>query len=176
MSKESMEVLARLTGTDIDVREMVDSWLMVTYDLPHNEEGDRARRKFLSEAVAIGASRHTDSVYLMPWTPSAEALALQLSRVTGGNVVVWTSKTTDPGQAKEITESYDASLRPQIDEISERIDRIYEYENKRQFKRALKMMPKTEKMLAQMEQAILRRGSASLYILLQILQKRFGKL
>lgn len=176
MSKESMEVLARLTGTEINVREMVDAWLMVTYDLPHNKEGDKARRKFLAEATAIGASRHTDSVYLMPWTPSAEALALQLSRVTGGDVVVWTSKTTDPEQAKEITESYDASLRPQLDEISERIDRIYEYENKRQFKRAAKMMPKTEKMLAQMEQAILRRGSASLYILMQIIQQRFGKL
>lgn len=176
MSKESMEALARLTGTEINVRDMVDEWLLLTYDLPHNEVGDKARRKFLLEAMAIGATRHTDSVYLMPWTPSAEALALQLSRVAGGNVIVWTSKPTDQVRAQEITKSYDASLQPILEEISERIDRIFEYENKRWFKRANKMIPKTEKMLAQMEQAILRRGSASLLIYLQVLQLRFAKL
>lgn len=176
MSQESMEVLARLTNTEINVREVCDQWLLLTYDLPHNEAGDKARRKFLLESLAIGATRHTDSVYLMPWTTAAEMLALQLSRVTGGDVVVWRSNATSPEQAKEITKNYDASLRPILDDIAERIDRINEYQGKRYFKRANKMMVKTEKMLAQMEQAVLRRGSASLYIILEILQRRFATL
>lgn len=176
MSKESMEVLARLTNTEINVRDVCEHWLLLTYDLPCNKAGDKARRKFLAEAMAIGATRHTDSVYLMPWTNSAEALAFQLARVTGGNVVVWTSTTTDPQQAKDVTRNYDEAIRPVLDDISERIDRAVEYQNKGWFKRANKMMPKTEKKLAQMEQAIMRRGSASLYVLLQVLQARFAKI
>jgi len=174
MSKESLEVLARLSNTKINVRDVCDQWLLITYDLPKSEEGDKARRQFLVQAAAIGATRHTDSVYLMPWTPSAESLALGLSKVVGGKVVVWTSTTTDTVQAAEITRNYDASLRPILDEIIERIDRINEYQVKGWYKRANRMIPKTDRMLAQAEQAILRRGSASLYALLVIVRKRYG--
>ena len=70
----SIEVLARLTGTQIRCREICDRWLLITYDLPHNKKGDRARREFLDTAKIIGATHHTDSVYLMPWTPAADPI------------------------------------------------------------------------------------------------------
>jgi len=172
MSKESMEVIARMTDTEINMRDLVSKWILITYDLPHTEAGDKARREFLMQAKSIGAARHTDSVYLLPWTPSAELLALQLSRV--GDVVLWTSSTTDEGKAKEITQSYDKGIEPILDEISERIDRISDYEIKHYLKRANKMIPKTERMLNEVEQTIMRRGSVSLYLMLQIIKKRFA--
>ncbi len=174
MSKESLEVLSRLSGTKINVRDVCDQWLLITYDLPKSEEGDKARRRFLTQAAAIGATRHTDSVYLMPWTPGAESLALSLSQVVGGKVVVWTSTTTDSVQAAEITKNYDEALRPTLFEIIERIDRINEYNLKGWYKRANRMIPKTDRMLAQAEQAVIRRGSLSLYALLKLVQERYG--
>lgn len=174
MSKETLEVMAGLTDTAIETRELVDKWLLITYDLPHNEAGDKARREFLLKARAIGATRHTDSCYLLPWTPIAETLALQLARV--GDVVLWTSKTTEESKAREVTRAYDKGLEPILDEIAERIDRINEYQGKRYYKRANKMMPKTERLLGQVGQAIERRGSAILLVYLRILEKRFALL
>lgn len=166
-----IEVMARMTDTKIEARELVDRWLLLTYDLPHNEKGDSARRAFLNQAKMIGATRHTDSVYLMPWTKHAEVLALELARA--GEVCVWTSQTTDETKAAEITRSYDKGLQPQLDEISERIDKITYNLSKDRMKRAYKMIEKTERMLDNIEQAILRRGSAELYVLLSIIKERF---
>jgi hypothetical protein len=175
MGKESLEVMARMTDTKINVQEVVSKWLLLTYDLPHNEEGDKARREFLLEAAAIGAIRHTDSVYLMPWTPEADRLALKLSRIKGGNTVVWTSQPTDPALAKPLTTNYDRSLEPQLKEIGERIDRIWEHQQRNRRLLALKLVPKTEKLLTNVEQAILRRGSAVLQLWVDVLRQRFQK-
>ena len=174
MSKESMEVLARMTNTDLEIRETCDRWIIITYDLPHNEEGDKARYNFLQQARSIGATRHTDSVYLLPWTPVAEHLALDLARVPKGNVVVWTSKPTDESKNIEITRSYDESLEPIIQEISERIDHIVELQNKDLFGRANRMMDKTAKMIEEVDQAIIRRGSMALKVQLDIQRRRFA--
>lgn len=174
MSKQTLEVMSGLTDTPIETRELVDKWLLVTYDLPHTEAGDKARREFLLKAQAIGATRHTDSVYLLPWTPQAELLALQLARI--GEVVLWTSTTTEEGAAKEVTRVYDKGLEPILDEIAGRIDRINEHLEKRRYKRANKMIPKTERMLNSVGSAIERRGSGPLHAYWQILWKRFGLL
>lgn len=40
--KSSMEVMSRLAGIPLEVREIVESWLLITYDIPKSEEGDRA--------------------------------------------------------------------------------------------------------------------------------------
>jgi len=174
MSKETLEVMAGLTDTPIEARELVDKWLLITYDLPHSEAGDKARREFLLKAQAIGATRHTDSVYLLPWTPLAETLALQLARV--GEVVVWTSTTTDEGKAQAVTRTYDRGLEPLLDEIAGRLDRINEHMEARRYKRANKMIPKTERMLNQVGSAIERRGSGPLHAYWQLLRKRFDLL
>ena len=172
----TLEVMARMTDTNINIKEVCDKWLMITYDLPHTEEGDRARRDFLAAAHSIGATKHTESVYLLPWTPEAEVLALELSRVKNGEVFIWTSQPTDQSKIKEITQTYDEGLEPIMDEISERIDRIEEHQAGERYGRAEKMLPKTEKMLDDMRDAILRRGSAVLFIHLQLLQRRFAGL
>lgn len=170
----TLEVMARMTDTKIDIKEIVSTWLLITYDLPHTEAGDKARREFLDQSKALGATHHTDSVYLLPWTPVAEHIALELARTKGGKVVVWTSKTTDVAMAKTVTENYDKNLEPVIDEIDKRIDKIVDHLYHNRLKRAHKMLDKTESQIAKMEQAINRRGSMELTLYFQIVKKRFN--
>jgi len=168
----SLEVMARLMDVQIETKEIVDKFLLITYDIPHTEEGDKARREFLANAKLIGATAHTESVYLMPWTPEAEVLALNLSKE--GKVFLWTSQPTDTELAADITKTYDDSLRPQLDEIGVRLDKITEHRNEDRNGRAEQMLEKTAKMIDGMEQAILRRGSAQLYVLITLLKRRFA--
>jgi len=169
---EALETLARMTDTDIQTTELVDKWLLLTYDIPHTEEGDKARREFLAEARAIGATKHTESVYLLPWTKDAELLALSLAKK--GEVCVWTSAVTDERKKKELTRDYDIDLENQLDELTGRVDRIGEHLEARRYKRAEKMQEKTDRLLKNLEQAIIRRGSAQLYLMLRLLQRRYG--
>ena len=172
--KESLAVMAELTESKIELREVVSSFLLIVYDIPHTKEGDKARREFLAEAQSIGATRHSDSCYLMPWTKEAEILALQLAR--SGKVCVWTSETTDISKAAEITKSYDESLEPQIDELAERIDRIEEHQQHRRFKRANKMLVKTATMVANLEDVINRRGSEYLLQYFTLVKRRYASI
>ena len=172
MSKESMEVLAKMSDIAIGVREMCNEWLLITYDIPHTPDGDIARRNFLAHAHAIGATRHTDSVYLMPFTPESEALALRLA--TAGKVVVWTSKTTNPELAKEVTRNYDENLSPLFEAIEERIDKILDHLMNQRKKRAAKMLDKTGEMLDNLDGTVARRGSAVLMVRLNILRQRYA--
>ena len=166
----SLEVLARMTNTRIEAREICDRWLLLTYDIPKSQAGNKARHEFLKKARELGAGRHTDSTYLMPWTPDAEVLALQVGKV--GKACVWTSQTTNPFEAKEITQKYDAELLPIIDEISERISKMEEHKRKNHRKRLEKMYEKTERMIGALERAIIRRGSNDLFILLTLEKRR----
>jgi len=168
----TLETMARLTDTKIVATELIEKWLLITYDIPHTEEGDRARREFLDNARLIGATKHTESVYLMPWTGEAEILALNLSGTKGGRVCLWTSQPTDTELAEDITKAYDASLRPQINEIGVRLDKIVAHQDAGHELRAEQMLIKTKLMLDGMEKAVVRRGSAQLYVLITLLKRR----
>ena len=170
----SLEVMARLTDTKIETHEICDKWFLITYDIPKTEEGDKARREFLAQAKLKGAVSHTDSVYLMPWTPDAEAIALGLAKV--GDVCVWTSQTTDNLQAIEVTKNYDKSLGESIDEIVERLDKIESYIVLDQNGRAYRMIPKTDLMVEEMDKAIMRRGSAALLTNFLLIKARYQSL
>mgnify|MGYP001616341477 CR=1 FL=1 len=138
----SIEVMSRMSGIPLQARELVDQWILLTYDIPKSETGDKARRKFLERAHAIGATQHTASVYLMPWTQEAEVLAFDVAAV--GRACVWTSKPTDAGQAKELTESYDSKLGKLLDVVIERLDKIQVHWEAEHYKRAAKMAEKTK--------------------------------
>jgi len=168
----TIEVLARMTDTTIQCKEICDRWLLLTYDIPVTPDGNRARSAFLSTAKMIGATRHTDSVYLMPWTKTAEILALELARA--GEVFVWTSSTTDEARASEITRSYDRGLEPTLTEIEGRLDRIDWHLSKQHFKLGSKMLLKLEPLVNATRDAIIRRGSAQLFLQITLLERRFN--
>ncbi|MFA5152104.1 MAG: hypothetical protein WC554_06080 [Clostridia bacterium] len=167
----SLEVMARMTDTEIDAREICDKWLLITYDLPNNDEGNKMRAKFYIEAKRIGATQHTESVYLMPWTPDAEMLALSLSMV--GKCVIWTASVNE-SDAQEITKRYDEGLRPILKEIETRIDKVGLHIEAGDLGIAQRMTGKTDQMIKDLEQAICRRGSALMLITLMTLKNRWN--
>lgn len=167
----TLEVLARMTDIKIEAREIVSKWLLLTYDIPVTEEGNKARYQFYLKARHLGATQHTESVWLMPWVPEAELMALDLAR--NGKVIVWTAATTTESQAAEITQRYDKALIPVLREISVRVDRIARFIEQEKTGLAKKMIEKTGIMLKDMEKAILRRGSASMLIYLLTIKQRF---
>ena len=170
-----LEVLARMTDSKIKIQEVVPSWLLVTYDIPHNEAGDKARSVFLQEASAIGAIRHTDSVYLMPDSPEARTLALRLAKTEGGEVWVWGSAESLNHQ-EDATVRYDKAFKPMLKEISERLDKMGAYQYTCHQKRVLQMLPRTEKLLADVEGAVSRRGSEVYAVWLELLKGRFAQI
>ena len=172
MPKETVEVLARMSDSKLQVRDVVSKWLLLTYDIPHTEEGDKARQQFLMTAAAIGATRHTDSVYLMPDTPEAAILALELAEAKGGEVIVWGGAEPRNNQ-DAITRNYDISMRKIMKDLSGRLTRMETYRYTRHQKRVLQMIPKTERILNGLPGAVERRGSEMLADWLKVLKDRF---
>jgi len=173
MSKDSMEVLARLANINIKATEICDDWLLLTYDIPCNAEGNRMRSKFLAAARGIGATQHTASVYFMPWTQEAECLALEIAQV--GKAYVWTAKSTDKDVAKGLTQDYDRHMKKLLDDIAEHIDKIAARAETGQVKRARKMAEKLEPKLDGLRNAAYRRGSISLAMYADVLHRRLAK-
>lgn len=175
-NSQTLQALATMKGVEIKTKDIVSKWLLLTYDLPHTEEGDKARRDFLQRARLAGATCHTESVYLMPWSLEAELIAINLSSIKGGEVWIWTSDVVDQEKARFLTERYDNDLKPQLEEVDSRIDRIWEHANEGHLKQAKRMMEKTEELLHAVTEAIIRRGSAILYLEAQLLARRWADL
>ena len=166
-----LETTAMLTNTNVQVREICHKWLLLTYDLPHNEAGDKARREFLVNARRLGACQHTESVYLMPYTPAAQEAVLELAKA--GKLYVWTSESTDPVQAKEVTRNYDHDLKEMLKKLSTRVDRMIELRKSNKIGVLNKMREKTNAMLNSLGEAVQRRGSIDLLIFFQALLTRY---
>lgn len=116
------ETFAKLQGVEIHTRELVDEWILITYDIPVTEAGKIARAKFLDMAPRIGAMMHSRSVYLMPNTQQAQLVAVELSKTVGGQVYLWTSKM-EGDKAIEITRFYDNRLNEEITNIEDRMEK-----------------------------------------------------
>lgn len=173
---ETLEAMKRFTDNPVKIKKVIDKWLLLTYDLPHTPEGDKARAEFLARANAIGATRHTDSVYLMPWSPAAEKIALDLAKTEGSDVIVW-SQAQPLDRADEITNNYDNALKPKLREISERLDRMSQYMIKNQQGRMLQMVKKTQRLLQEAEATIKRReGHQYLQMWVEILKTRAAQM
>lgn len=175
MEKENktaeLEVTAALSGVEIKTREICDKWILLTYDLPHTEEGDKARREFLLNARRLGACQHTESVYLLPYTAAAGEACLELAKA--GKLFVWTSESTNPIQAKEVTRNYDAELREMLKKLSKRVDRMIELKKGNKFGILNKMREKTDEMMSALGDAVRRRESLDLAIIYQAIVARY---
>ena len=165
------ETLARLQGIKINEREIVDNWILITYDLPGTEEGNKARGKFLKEAPRFGAVMHSRSVYLMPLTDEAQIAAVNLSKVKAGLVYVWTSKV-DPEQAQTLTKFYDVKLKMQIEFIQNRIKKMEKLELDGKDGLANRMKIKTTRLFNQLLFAVAQRGSSEVFNDLLNLEKQ----
>ncbi len=175
MEKENktaeLEVTAALSGVEVKTREICDKWILLTYDMPHNEAGDKARREFLMNARALGAHQHTESVYLLPYSTEAGEAILNLTKA--GKVFVWTSESTSQTQAAEVTRNYDAELRESLKKLSKRVDRMIELKKDNKFGILNKMREKTDQIIDSMGDAVRRRESLDLSIIYQAIVARY---
>lgn len=153
------KLLARLDGFKINIKTLQEDWILLTYDLPVGEEGNKARYKFLSNVSRLGAVMHTRSVYLMPLTDDAQTAAFELSKTIGGKAFIWTSKVTDPVKAKELTDFYDQQIYGQVVDIRERIKLIREHRECNRHGMADRMVKKTVEIFNSTLFAVSQRGS-----------------
>jgi len=147
-------------GVEVNMREIVDSWILITYDLPNTDEGQKMRAQFLKKAERLGAVIHTESVYLLPNCPESELLAVNLASV--GKMYLWVSQIKDPNRAQELTDDYDAKVEAGlIKEVRQRIAVMQDraQSNPSAFER---MKKKTYTLLDESSGIALRRGSTRL--------------
>ncbi len=168
----TLNIVAKLAEIKIETVEIVSQWLLITYDLPHTPEGDKARRKFLTEAALIGATQHTASVYYMPWTPEAESLAIDLAKI--GKACVWSSRPSEILDCEKLTEQYDKKLENILDKILAEVEKIAKHYKNGHDKQVKRMSIKLRRRLSKLKDAIMRRGSPSIMIYAFSIERRLN--
>jgi len=171
------EAIGKLQGIQINTRELVDEWLLITYDIPVSEEGNKARFKFLKLAPTIGAVMHSRSVYLMPNTHQAQLAGVELSKTVGGEVYMWSSKVVGGMTNEDVTKFYDRKINEQIDHIVERMEQEVALIEENHEGMADRMHRKTVNLFNQVLFSCVQRGSGADTIqrLALIEQKLFGE-
>ena len=154
------ESFAKLQGVEIKSRELVEEWILITYDIPVTEEGNEARLKFLKQAPRIGAMMHSRSVYLMPNTQQAQLASVELSKINGAEVYLWTAKV-EGEQAVQITDFYDTKIQEQIDTINRRIVQEDALIADEKFGMADRMHRKTANLFSQSCFTVAQRGATA---------------
>lgn len=154
------ESFAKLQGVEIKARELVEEWILITYDIPVTEEGNEARLKFLKQAPRIGAMMHSRSVYLMPNTQQAQLASVELSKINGAEVYLWTAKV-EGEQAVQITDFYDTKIQEQIDTINRRIVQEDALIADEKFGMADRMHRKTANLFSQSCFTVAQRGATA---------------
>lgn len=155
------KILAKFAGIEFKARELVDEWILVTYDLPATDEGNKARQDFLKLAPRIGAVMHTKSVYLMPNTNECQIATVELAKI--GNVYIWTSRANDEVAKKQLTDLYDERIQKGITELKDRMKAIRKHMAKDKDGMANRMVEKTIDIFNNSVFSVVQRGNAELY-------------
>jgi hypothetical protein len=155
-----LELMARLTSSPLKVKTFINSWILLTFDLPTTEAGNTARREFLGKVRRMGAVMQTESVYYMPWTPETSLTALDLAKA--GEVYLWYSKVPDDQHSIDLTRDYDAKLLPEINKLAERATRIMGHLSEGHDKMAQSMLGNTWDTANGLAKAVAARGSEDL--------------
>jgi len=158
----SLKLMATLSGVEAQVKEVLHDFILITYDLPTTEEGNKARSRFLDDIRYIGGVMHSESCYLMPSSPESELAAIQLAEKTP-SCYIWFSHIKDEVKAKELTREYDKAVKDDIlKEIRERVAKMKKHAEDGKEGVVNRMRKKTEKMLKDAAGIAARRGSEKL--------------
>jgi len=158
----SLKLMADLSGVEAQVKPYLTEWILITYDLPTTEEGNKARAEFLETVWHLGGVMHSKSCYLMPSTPEAELAAVRLAEVTK-SAYIWFSSIKDEAKARELTEEYDKAIKDDIlKELKERITKMKKHAEDGKEAVVNRMRKKTEKLIKDAAGIAARRGSEKL--------------
>ena len=170
----TLETMAKLTGIDIQIKEFSDEWILITFDIPVTEEGNKARANFYKVAQRAGYVQHTESVYLAPHSPEAELAALEIAEA--GKIFVWTSRVGDELRAREVTKNYDARAAELFDEVDERLVRIQSHIGEEKFGIARRMLTKTSDLIDSLVKITAQRGSIAFVERIVAIKMKFNEL
>jgi hypothetical protein len=96
------------------------NWILITYDIPRRNAA--LRRSVLRRLYRLGAVRHTDSVYYLPYSYEA------LSAISGvSDVYVWCSELTVDEQAEQLTQHYMKGLIGIFEGLLRRIESFSQF-------------------------------------------------
>ena len=170
----ALETMAKLTGIDIQIREFSDEWMLITFDIPVTEEGNKARANFYKIAQKAGYVQHTESVYLAPHSPEAELAALEIAEA--GRIFVWTSRVGDELRAREVTKNYDTKATELFDEADKRLARIQSHIEDKKFGIARRMLTKTSDLIDSLVKITAQRGSIAFVERIVAIKMKFNEL
>ena len=166
--------LSKLGNIEFNPRELVDDWILITYDIPATEEGNIARQRFLKLAPKMGAVMHTKSVYLMPNTNECQLATLELAKI--GKVYVWYSRAKDEHDKKELTELYDARIGEMVNDLADRLMRTKKHIKDDKKGISERMMDGNEKLFESIVFSVCQRGDKALYNKLESIHNRIEEL
>jgi hypothetical protein len=172
----SLKLMAALSGVEAQVKEVLHDFILITYDLPTTEEGNKARTKFLDTIRYIGGAMHSESCYLLPASPESELAAIEIAEKTP-SCYIWFSHIKDEDKARELTEEYDQAVRDDIlKELNERITKMEKHAEEGKEAVVNRMRKKTQKMLVDAAGIAARRGSEELAQQVEKLKTRYEEI
>ncbi len=158
----------------LEIKEILEKFCLITYDLPATPEGAKARADFLNRAKFHGALMHTESVYIAPWSIANDLNVLRTAGV--GKVRIFVSVPLEKEECAEITRDYDKKLSEVFKEAEDRFEKIIKHVEEEQLGLAHKMLPKSEEQVTAMKKAAIARGSQHLFDRWEDLDKKIRAL
>jgi len=146
---------------ELEVKEVLEKFALITYDIPATKEGAKARAEFLEKAKFQGAIMHTESVYLAPWSIVNDLGVLKAAGI--GKIRIFVSVPMEKDDCREITREYDKKIAEVFKEAEDRFEKIAKHVEDQQYGLAHKMMPKTSDWINALKKAAIARGSQYLF-------------
>jgi hypothetical protein len=156
---DTLKATAVLIDSPLQVDELMDEYILITYDVPVTEEGNEARTEFLQRTRQIGAVQLSASVYYMPWVDGANEAALLLAEVKEAVVNVHYSKAGSDDQAFQMRTLYDMAITKWFVEAEERLRRGYQHLYDGKPGTTIRMTRVTLETAKNLKQVATRRGS-----------------
>lgn len=148
-------------NAQIEVKDIIDKFAVITYDIPATKEGNKMRAELSYRLKFSGAVQHTESVYLAPWSRVIDIGVLLAAEV--GEVYVWVSTPQTDELARKVTLAYDKKILEVFKETEERLGKIGKHIEDGKFGLAHKMLPKAEEQVNNLVKVAVARGSQMLY-------------
>ncbi len=146
---------------NMEIQTVMEKFALIVYDIPATPEGTQARMEFLSKAKFLGAVMHTESVYIAPWSITAELELFKAAEV--GKLRIFVSAPLHKEDCEEMTRDYDAKLAEVFKEAEDRWDKIEQHLVDEHLGMVYKMLPITIYQVASLKKAAIARGSQHLY-------------
>ena len=114
----------RDTWDNSPLKQIERNWILITYDISASE--NRFRKRVIRRLRGLGARRHSQSVYYMPYSPGALAAAKQIQSRIGSVVFVWYQHLPGDEDAEYFTKQYLLAFIAGVDNLEKKARKLEE--------------------------------------------------